>query len=189
MKNRIIYHTILISIGFCGIFLGTLPDLFPQFISLLPNLKQYDYALNSLTINNGPDNKTKILKMDEKGYSQIYHLIRSIDPITMPSLSETLANAKDKKGFGSIASVPGGMKWSPKTSGFESQKSLDPFLFICFKTERGVYEPICQMRDLQNLVRNAKVRFWSRVGFSFAFIALLLGEGVAIKDLIKAKNE
>jgi hypothetical protein len=180
--NRIVYHIILIAIGFCGIFLGTFPDLFPQLISLPPNLKQYDYALKTLTITNESDSASKLLRVGDKGYNQIYNLIRSIDPVTMPPLAETITISKEKEGFGTIASVKGGMKWRPKTLTYESQKTLDPFLFICFRVERGGYEPICQMNDLQNLVREAKIRFWSRFGFFFAFLALLLGEGKALKD-------
>lgn len=184
--NRIVYHIILIAIGFCGIFLGTLPDLFPQLISLPPNLKQYDYALKTLTITNESDIASKLLRVGDKGYNQIYNLIRSIDPVTIPPLAETITISKEKKGFGTIASVKSGMEWQPKTLTYESQKSLDPFLFICFRAERG-YEPICLMNDLQNLVREAKMRFWSRFGFFFAFLALLLGEGKTLKDLIRKK--
>jgi hypothetical protein len=186
--NRIVCHTILIAIGFCGIFLGTLPDLFPQLISLPPNLKQYDYALETLTIKDEDDNASKRLKVGDIGYKQIYNLIRSFDPVTMPPLSETITKSKEQKGFGTIASIRGGMKWRPKTSQFESEKSIDPFLFVCFKAERKIYEPICQMNDLLSLVREAKMRFWSRFGFFFAFVALLLGEGTALRDSVKAKN-
>ena len=184
--KKITYHIVLIAIVFCCIFLGTLPDLFPQYMSFPPNLKQYDYALRSLTIPNDYNINYKTLEVGENGYNQIFNLIRSFDTVNIPPLDVTIKKSKEKKGFGTIASVKSGMEWRPITSTKKPLKSIDPFLFICFKGDNETYIPICQLNDLRNLIHEAKIRFWSRLGFFFAFVALLIGEGASLRASIMA---
>lgn len=188
MSKRVAYHILLIVIGFLGIFLGTLPDLFPQYISLLPNLKKYDAGLRALEMDELHDVNQRLLKYGEDGYLQITKLLKSFDPISIPSLKIIADDNRRLQQAWTIASVKSGMKWSPQIGSIPATQSIEAFVFICIKTDKGIYKPICDIRDLKNLVREAKVRFWSRTGFFFAFIALVIGEGIALKDAFTLKH-
>lgn len=186
MRN-VLYHVVLILVVFLGILLGTLPDLWPSGLSLVPYFRKLDLGLAKLSHFPTPDDKNAYLNRNDPSYIPIYQLLRSLDPHTLPPIAETLSG-RSGSGEGQLIGVKSGMRWQAQAQGTKSENVME-IVYVCFRTRADLAEPVCDLRDLKFLIRDVKTRLCSRVGFAFAFIALFLGEGLSlrksIKDLLK----
>jgi hypothetical protein len=178
----IAYHSILVATVFLGIFLGTLPDLFPDVLLHCPYFRMLHRGV--ATLSTFPDETSNSdLNRDDKAYKAIYKLLRSVDPHTLPPLKETLALQGDKYRC-NIKGVKSGEQWNAVAPPDQkSKRTMEP-IYICFRTPQNIAEPICSLEDLKFLVRDVETRVCSRLGFFLAFVALILGEGMALRKAI-----
>ena len=168
-----------------GIFLGTLPDLFPAALSRLPYFAKLNAALGTLSDFRATEGANTALNKDDNGYVEIYRLLHAVDPFTLPPLDETLALQGD--GSGQLVGVKSGVKWNAVSGDRKSQKAMET-VYVCFRTPQNTGEPICELSELKFLVRDVEIRVCSRLGFFFAFVALLLGEGVSLRNALKKRK-
>ena len=183
MKS-ILYHIALISVVFFGILLGTLPDLWPSGLSRFPYFNRLDAGLKRLDNFSNPEIKNTYLNRNDDSYVPIYRLLRSLDSHTLPPVKEIIDLTGDNH-KAQLIGVKSGEKWrATNKEGKGSDKAMET-IYICFRTEENIAEPLCEMRDLKFLVRDFKTRWCSRLGFFFAFLALLLGEGISLRNSVK----
>lgn len=161
---------LLISvIGFFGIFLGLIPDIAPSFISIIPSFQKMDTGLKAL--NNfrtmqigGEEQLVGTLGHGENGYDEILALLESFDPIIRSLKTSNLKlrikilGVQDKR-----------LTWS----------GIHLFEGIWIEIG-GKYKIVCLMPDLKFMVKDAKTRFFSRLGFGFTLASLLFQGGYAI---------
>lgn len=180
--KKVLYHAVLILVVFLGIFLGTLPDLWPSGLSCFPYFKKLDFGLAKLSQFSTPDAKNAYLNRNDPAYAPIYGLLRSLDSYTLPPIGEVLAiqGGSRKAQLIGVKSA----RWRANAQGSKSESAIET-VYVCFRTPRDTAEPVCDLRDLKFLVRDTKTRLCSRVGFSFALIALLLGEGISLRKSIR----
>ena len=139
------YHIAVLLLGMSGVFLGTLPDLIPAWIPLAPYTAALESGHEKLTAGT--------LRPTDDGFEEIYELLGTFQPNWAPPL---LIVVKTELSFTS--------------AGVE---------LPAFQTARFYYgpkqdKPVCFMRDVAFLVRDAKFRWWTRFGFSITFAALIL---------------
>lgn len=175
--KRIVFHLSMIFIGFLGIFLGTLPDLLPDYVPYIlfgeHNSMNAGYVrlVNYLKGHKAHDENEIVLGVNDKEYNSIYNLLHSFDPSILPPLQETLLTSKEY-GTGNI----GFGKGRPE---FVTSRTFLLFnQVIYFQDKNNNWRNVCEMRDLYFLVRDAIVRYCSRIGFFFAFISLTV-EGIS----------
>jgi len=181
--KSISYHIAIILVVFLGIFLGTLPDLWPSGLSKLPYFNRLDTGLEKLDHFSTHEIKNTYLNRNDKGYIPIYRLLSTIAPYTLPPLKETLA-LSGSRSEAQLIGVKSGTKRRATAEGIQSKKAMET-IYICFRTQEDIAEPLCELRDLMFIVRDFKTRWCSRFGFFFAFLALLLGEGISLRNSIK----
>jgi hypothetical protein len=176
----------MIVIGFLGISLGALPDILPDFVPYIllgdSNTMQVGYKKLVNYINSPKYDPTNgiALKVTDKEYNSIYELLYAFDPTVMPPLNDTLIAFREN-GTGNISIDRGGLDMEPATS----SAALFFNRIISFQDKDNRWLHICEMRDLNYLMRDAIIRYCSKIGFSFAFIALLI-EGISsIKGVLK----
>lgn len=183
--KRITFHIVIIIIGFLGIFLGTLPDLIPgcaPIILIGKNRKMevgYQKLVEFLDIPRGKRANKIALTRDDEGYSAIYDLLRSFDPKIVPPV-EKISSSSEDIGFGNI-SFDKGDEWV----GSGTFLLMNQVVFYHTKEK---WQAICEMRDLHFLIRDAHIRYYSRLGFFFAFIALMV-EGISsLKGILNSRS-
>jgi len=181
----IAYHSVVIVVVFLGVLLGTLPDLFPAALPRLPYFARLDAALRMLSDFSATQAENTFLNKRDDGYVEIYHLLRSVDPITLPPLDKTLALQGELSG--QLVGVKTGFKWYVTSSDVRSEKEMET-VYVCFRTAQDIGEPIMELKELKFLVRDVEVRVCSRLGFFFAFVALILGEGISLRNAIKSRK-
>lgn len=181
MKSlQVLSHLLLLTVGVLGIFLGILPDIRPD----LANRPAYFAALESgLTRLGQFDYKTTggkplaLLRPGDYGYAEIYGLLRVFDSGLLP-LKDLPDISQAKGGYRIGVSLP---PLSYATSGGE----LPVLSFVVFERAPEEVQPICFVRDLAFLVHDVKVRYWTRVGFAFAFVAVFLDVGLGLWGLLE----
>lgn len=166
---------VLISvIGFFGIFLAVVPDLVPQFALTIPFFQKMDTGLKSLgsyrvTQFGQEEYPVGTLNQHDTGHEEILSMLELFDPV-IRSLRSLDANdtrvkilgVKDKR-----------LTWSGMS------------LFEAVWVEmNGNYKIVCLMPDLKTMVKDAKTRFFSKLGLSFALLAILLQSMYSIYSVL-----
>ena len=172
-----LFHVVLIMVIFCGIFFGTLPDLWPSILSRLPYFSRLDSGIKKLS------RPFTSLDRNDRGYIPVYRLLRTVAPNILPPLQEVLALPRNH-GTAELIKVKSGFIWQPTVQGKKTKNPIST-IYVCFRTQENTVDPICEFRDLMFIVRDFKTRWCSRMGFFFAFLALLFGEGISLRKSVK----
>lgn len=170
---RIGLSWVILILGIFGVILPSLVDMFPSasWTSVL-HLRELDIGFAELSDFNdtirfsdtGEQKTGGVLYRNDGGYDAIYGLLQTINP-ELPSLQEMKMNSITPEG-GAIF-VYDGMTWDNEGGSLPWFRPVQLSL-----KERGV-TPICELKDLPPLIRDYKVRFWSRVGSALALLALV----------------
>jgi hypothetical protein len=172
-------HVVLALLAFLGIFIGILPDLFPDLASQYPRFKKMDKGFEEL--NNFKEIKSQgilfeksELNQDDNGYEEVYNLLRSIDRSGTIKIFNTTPKSINIQKPQIYGLKDNRLKWG--------SKSLFVGVFM------GGPGPICMMPELGFLMKEAKLRFFSRVGFGFAALAVILQFFYAIRGIKKSNS-
>jgi hypothetical protein len=180
---QVLGHVLLLIVGVLGIFLGVLPDLRPdlanrpaRFAALeagLVRLGQFDYKSAS-------GKSVALLVPGDQGYEEIYDVLRFFDSSLPPLEENPEISPAEGKGLIGVDNSPA----SYSTSG----GTLPLPRFVAFQHTLGDKRPICWVRDLVFRIRDEKVRYWTRLGFASAFIAVVLDVLLGLWGLRTGRN-
>ncbi len=169
----------LLVLAGSGIVLTAFADMFPGsgWVSIPSHLAGLEAGFSALSPFDERDEEDKaigLLRQGDEGYKSIYSLLSTFDP-TLPSLEDMLVMSSTE-GVGDITAIT---VFKYETS-LGSIPGIRPVLI---QLEGGDLKPVCEIRDLAFLIRDRKVRFWSRLGSFIALIAVLL-EALLVKSVI-----
>ena len=177
MMSTVLWNLGIAIIGVIGIFIGLLPDLKPewQFILLPDRYEKREVGYKKLIdfhyVPRGKRGSLVALKRNDDGYEAIYNLLRSLDPVKILHLDNVPENKK-KNGFGNI-SIDENDEWSGGATVMNR--------IISFKTSKN-WVPICEIRDLRNIMDIQITRWFSRIGFCITFISILMAFVIGVRD-------
>jgi len=140
-----------------GIFLGSLPDAFPQEAMSIPPFHYYDAGLKQLLQMDLKDSNGKPfgrLRPESVGYDRIYDTLRNIDP-TIPAPAEADPSSPNAP---TILLVTG-----PQTISYSGGK-LPLFKPVLINTADGKLVPVCMLSELTASIHSSLVRFWTKIG-------------------------
>ena len=167
-------HICLLIIGILGLCIGTLPDLFPNQIDsfLIGKYKKMNIAYKRLVdyakIPRGIRDNEIALNKNDLGYEVIYNHLRSLDP-SLPPFN------KSGNSFADITIDTGGF--------MNTNMELLMNQVVQVKDSKNNWLPVCEMRELYFIIRDSYIRFFTRLGLSFAFIALFVGFVMNVKQV------
>ncbi len=148
MKSKFI-HVLMLIVGILGLFMGTLPDIFPdqKDVLLIGKYKKmnvaYEKLVNYAKVPRGIRESEVALNIKDSGYHIIYNHLQSLDP-SLPSLKKTDYAFRDLL----INQV------------------------VHVRDDKNEWRPICELRDLYFIIRDSQLRYFTIVGFAFALFAL-----------------
>ena len=165
---------IVLAFGILGTVLPALVDMFPSasWTSILhlrkldtgfANLSSFDTTIHFS--DTGNEETGGVLYQHEEGYDAIYNLLRTFDP-QLPTLQEIKARTSTPD-EGAIL-VHDVFKWR-NVGGF-----IPMFRPVQLSLKQSGVAPICELGDLADLIRDSKLRFWSRLGSALALLGLLI---------------
>ena len=166
-------HICLLILGILGVCIGTLPDLFPNQIDsfLIGKYKKMNIAYKRLVdyakIPRGIRDNEIALNKNDLGYKAIYNHLRSLDP-SLPPFN------KSGNSFADITIDTGGF--------INTNMELLMNQVVQVKDSKNNWLPVCEMRELYFIIRDSYIRFFTRLGLSFAFIALFVGFVMNVKQ-------
>jgi hypothetical protein len=161
---------VVLLIGAFGVILPALVDMFPDssWVSLPPHLAALDAGFANLNRFDELDVNSKaigVLRQGDEGYDNIYDLLRHFDPGILPLSEASILSSTHRTGAIIAVDV---FEWG------NSQGKLALIRPLLLQLENEKLKPICDLRDMAFLIRDRKVRFWSRIGSAVALVALLL---------------
>jgi len=154
-------------VGVFGILIGLLPDLKPDLQStfLLESYRDMEVGYKKLIeyhyIPRGTRGNSEALRKGDAGYTAIYNLLRSLEPVKMPRLDIT--SEGQGSDIGNI-SIDKNDEWSG------GQTVMNRIVSV--KNPRE-WSPICEIRDLRNIIDAKITRYFTRIGFALTFASIV----------------
>lgn len=84
-------------------------------------------------------------------------------------------------------SVKSGQSWN-LTFQEAPSRHIDAARYIVVQDAHGIFQPILEVKDLKNLIRDAKVRFCSRLGLALTVFVMLFEFIVAVRQKEEVPN-
>lgn len=168
----------LLVLAGLGILLTAFADMFPgsSWVSIPAHLAGLEAGFSALSrFDERGQEAIGLLRQGDEGYESIYSLLPTFDP-TLPSLEDMLVMSSTE-GVGAIIAATSVFKYETSLGSIPGMRP------VLIQLEGGNFKPVCEMRDLAFLIRDRKVRFWSRLGSFIALIAVLL-EALLVKSVI-----
>lgn len=168
-------NILVVIVGVVGILLGLLPDLRPDLQSkFIPESYRnmevgYKKLIEYHYIPRGTRGNTEALRKGDAGYGAIYNLLRSLEPVKMPSIGT------NPEGEGSelcAISIDKNNEWAG------GQTVMNRIVSV--KTPRE-WSPICEIRDLRNIIDDKITRYFTRIGFGLTFVSIIASFGLGLK--------
>lgn len=191
-KQHILIILIIAIIGFVGIFLGIIPDIAPDLANRVPYFRRMATglkALNKFTPTKiGESQKDAgTLNPGEDGYEEIFDILKSFDPVLEGVESATGYSPDFPDHKVRILGVrDDSLSWGGVS------------LFEGVWVETEIYIPdkpfyslnlVCMMPELKDQIKTQKNRFFSRIGFAFAFLALLFEGMYSVFVIVNKPNK
>ena len=173
--SSLLLNILIAIIGIIGILIGLFPDLKPDFMSkfLVKSYRDMEDGYQKLIeyhyVPRGNRGKREALKKGEVGYDVIYNLLRSLEPVKMHRPD---ANPEgDVSDIGTI-SIDKNIEW-------DGGKTIMNRI-VSVKTIRE-WTPICEIRDLRNIINDKITRYFTRIGFSVTFVSIIASFVLGVK--------
>jgi hypothetical protein len=172
----------MMLLGIFGVFVGTLPDLFPN---IAPNFlfgetraMKVGYArIIEFTQMQSTKRESGIaLKKDTSGYEAILRILHNVNPKIVPSPKERKGNA-----FGNISTDRSTFVFVNPGIDLTFNKE------IYFQTDEKHWKEVCEIRDLHYIIEAAVGRYYTKIGFLFALIAILIEGFSSIRGVLVAR--
>jgi len=165
---------VVLAFGILGAILPALVDMFPNasWTSIL-HLRKLDAGFASLSSfddtihfsDTGNEKTGGLLHQREEGYDAIYSLLRTRDS-QLPTLQEIKA---------STSTPDQGAIFVYEVERFRNVGgSIPTFRPVQLSLRESGVVPLCELGDLADLIRERKLRFWSRLGSALALLGLLI---------------
>ena len=167
-------HISLLILGALGLFIGTLPDLLPNQVDLflIGKYKKMNTAYKRLVeyakIPRGIRDNEIALNKEDLGYEVIYNHLRSLDP-SLPPFN------KSGNSFSDITIDSRGF--------MNTNMELLMNQVVHIRDSNNNWLPVCEIREIYFIIRDSYIRFFTRLGQSFSFIALFVGFVINVKNL------
>lgn len=168
---------ILIAIvGVIGILIGLLPDIKPDLQSwfLLKSYRDMEVGYRRLIeyhyIPRGTRGSSEALRKVDVGYGAIYDLLKSLEPVKVSRLDITPDGERTEIG---TISIDKNVEW------YGGATVMNRILSV--KTPRD-WSPICEIRDLRNMIDAKITRYFSRIGFGITFLSIIASFVLGIKE-------
>lgn len=175
VMRKLLLNIVIAIVGVIGILIGLLPDLKPDLQStfLLQSYQDMEVGYKKLIeyyyISRDTRGNSEALKKSDAGYAAIYNLLRSLEPVKIPRLD---TNHKDEgNDFGTI-SIDKNEEWAGGATVMNR--------IVSIKTLRE-WRPICEIRDLRNIIDIKITRYFSRIGFGLTFVSIIASFMLGIK--------
>jgi len=173
---------VMMLLGVFGVFFATLPDLFPNiapyFLIGETRAMKVGYA-RIIEFSQMQSNKKNdiALRKTTYGYEAILRILHNVNPKIAPSPKAQKGNA-----FGNISTDRSSVVFVNPGINLTSNK------VIYFQANEKRWKEVCEIRDLHYIIESAVGRYYAKIGFLFAVIAILMEGFVSIRSALIAKH-